>query len=43
MTPELVNVLEWLTWIVSWLVVAMWSERAVARATNQIGYRIAIA
>ncbi len=38
--PELVNTAEWLLWIVSWLLVAMWSDRAVARASNQLGYRV---
>jgi protein-S-isoprenylcysteine O-methyltransferase Ste14 len=42
-TPELVNYLEWLVWIVSWLVVAMWSDRTVAQASNQAGYRAVIA
>ena len=41
MTPELVNYGEWLAWIVSWIAVAVWSERAVARASNQTGYRVA--
>jgi len=39
MTPELVNYCEWLAWFVSWMAAAIWSERAVARASNQLGYR----
>ncbi len=37
--PEVVNIVEWLLWIGSWLLVALWSDRAVARASNQLGYR----
>ena len=42
MTPELVLELEWLVWIVSWMAIAVWSARAVARASNQVGYRAVI-
>jgi len=41
-TPERVLYAEWIVWIASWLIVAMWSDRAVARAANQVGYRLVI-
>lgn len=41
-TPDLVNYVEWLVWIVSWLALALWSDRAVARAPNQSAYRTVI-
>jgi protein-S-isoprenylcysteine O-methyltransferase Ste14 len=41
-TPALVNIVEWVVWIVSWLAIAVWSDRAVARASNQTGYRVVI-
>jgi len=40
MSPERVNDLAWLLWVVSWFAAALWSERAVARASGQLGYRV---
>lgn len=42
MSAEIVNRIEWLIWLVSWLAVAAWSDRTVARAAigSQVTYRL---
>jgi protein-S-isoprenylcysteine O-methyltransferase Ste14 len=40
MSPELVLVLLWAGWVLSWLLVASWSARTVQRSGGQIPYRI---
>ena len=41
LTPLAVNRLEWSVWLVSWVALARWADRAVARAdlAQQVGYR----
>jgi protein-S-isoprenylcysteine O-methyltransferase Ste14 len=42
MTPQLVLGCAWLGWVLSWLLAAMWQERAVKRAatSSEIAYRV---